>query len=237
MPRFGVLTLSFNKPGWIGDAIMSVLNQTLGDFYYAVVDNSTVRKDEVMSAIKSFVDPRLEVFEEVLSDDVRRANAVNWLLYKKYVRVLQARGCEIIHSLADDDILYHDCLSEIDRFFKETPEAKTCYHWCHYYAIINGEKSLLRDCAYECVFDANNSPSCIVGDPMFAFHSSVMDVVAPEFEISKQCESVADGVWMSRVACTFPIRPLKKFLMEARALEESCYGSRVHWQGKKNGGR
>ena len=63
--RIGVVIPAFNAAPWIGDAIASVLAQTLGDLVLIVVDDGST--DGTGEVVAGFVDPRIRL--------IRQANA------------------------------------------------------------------------------------------------------------------------------------------------------------------
>lgn len=233
MKRFGILTLSYNKPGYVGDAINSVLAQTFGDFIYAVVDNSTTEKTKTMEVIKSFNDSRITLFEEAFSDDERKRLPVHVVLHDKYFRELKQQA-ELILWLADDDILYPNCLEEIDRFFKENADVKACYHGLRLTRMVDGKRTKMGPVGWgeslnpACVFGAKRSPDGAIDGGQFCFHSSCLDSLSyPYTNCSKADEFHADGIFMYKVTRHFPAKPLGKILSEKRATTVSCFGSRI----------
>lgn len=234
MPRFGIVTLSYNKPKYIADTIRSVLNQTFTDFLYVVVDNSTIKKDQVMPIIRSFSDPRMIVIEESMDPARRQTVPINHVLSRKYSLFLKDKGCEYLKFLSDDDIIYENCLEELDKYFKENPNQKACYYWMHYCCLVDGERIPISDFNQQIVFNDKVNPDCIIDGGMLVYHSSILNDPILVSNLDKVHEGHADGVFMSRVAKLYPIPPLKMFLSENRAVDESCYNSRAFWRIFKN---
>ena len=227
MSRFGIVTLSYNKPKYVGDAISSVLNQSFGDFTYLVVDNSTDKKEETMEVVRSFKDDRLVVFEETFSDEQRKNIPINITLSTKYHLKLRELGCQFHKSLADDDIIYNNCFERVDEFLKANNTCQACYYWIHYYCVSCDRKILIRDFTNTVIFNSINSPDCIIDGGMVVFHGSALDKIDFGFVNNKSEEVHMDGVFMSKISSVFPIIPLKEFLGENRATLDSCYQSKM----------
>lgn len=227
MHRFGILTLSFNKAMLINQAIASVLSQSFGDFVYLVVDNSTAPKVETMKAISRFKDERLIVIEDEVSMDDRNTKPVAAMLFEKYLEKM-LDWCEILLYLADDDILYADCLEEINRYFVENPAERTCYHWLDYVIYRNGGRDLLREFRDERIFGPGVSPDCAIDGGSFSVYTESLRVISrPWVPQLQQHAYHADGLFMEHVCNSFPAKPLKKVLSEKRATRVSCFGSKV----------
>lgn len=226
MNKFGVLTLSYNKPSYISDAVRSVIEQTFKDFLYVVVDNSTVAKDVVMSKIRTLDDSRMVVIEEVISEDERKRTPVNVVLFDKYMRYLKDK-VELILFLADDDELMPNCLEEIVKFFNENPDKMVCYHWIQCVDMAVTPPGFLGGMCEQRVFYQSVSPDCAIDGGSFTIHSSCLDKLPyPYCGAPMGHQFHGDGIFMAKVTQHFPAYPLTKFLSKKRWTRESCFGSR-----------
>ena len=225
--RFGVLTLSYNKPTYVADAIRSVLAQTFKDFLYVIVENSTSEKERVMEKIRAFDDPRIVLFEEVVSKKERETNPMNVVLFDKYLRFLKD-NVEYIVFVADDDELLPHCLAEISRYFEENLDEKACYHWIECVNMAIEPPQFLGRMMETRTFGPDCSPDCVIDGGSFTFHTSCLDSL--EYPYCGAGHDVAfhsDGIFMAKVTNLFPASPISKVLSRKRWTEESCFGSKV----------
>lgn len=224
---FGVLTLSYNKPTYIADAIRSVLAQTFQDFLYLIVENSTSEKAQVMAQVKSFVDSRIMLIEEVVSEEEREKSPMNVVLFDKYLHFLKDK-VEYIVFLADDDELLPHCLEEISKYFEENPNEKACYHWIECVNMATEPPRFLGRMMEARTFGPDCSPDCVIDGGSFTFHTSCLDSLEyPYCGAEHELAFHSDGIFMARLTNLFPASPIPKVLSRKRWTEESCFGSKV----------
>lgn len=226
MTKFGVLTLSFNKPGYVADAISSVLAQTFKDFLYVVVDNSTADKVAVMQRINCFNDRRMVVVEEEIWDEERKRSPMNTVLFDQYLSYLKDK-VELILFLADDDELMPECLEEIVKFFGENPDKMVCYHWVQCIDMAVTPPGFLGAMCEQRVFYKGVSPDCAIDGGSFTIHSSCLDRLPYPYCGAPLSHAFhGDGIFMAKITQHFPAYPLQKFLSRKRWTRVSCFGSR-----------
>ena len=68
MPKVSVIMASYNKEKYIGRAIESVLNQTMADFEFIIVDD--VSSDKSVEVIRSYPDPRIRFFQNEVNQGI-----------------------------------------------------------------------------------------------------------------------------------------------------------------------
>lgn len=113
-PRVSVLMPTYNRPGYIKDAIKSVLAQTLTDFELIIMNDGGV---DVGYIIEEFDDPRIRYFNDEVNKG--KCHRLNFGLEK-------ARG-DYICYLDDDDIYYpHHCQVLVEAL-EENPQAQAAY--------------------------------------------------------------------------------------------------------------
>lgn len=109
MPRVTALITVFNEERWIGEAVESLLGQTLSDIEVLVVDDgSTDRTPEILAAV---ADPRLRVME---AGRIGRAAALR-------LGCEEARG-RYVAILDADDAAYPDRLEKQAAFLDAHPD-------------------------------------------------------------------------------------------------------------------
>lgn len=222
--KFCIFTPSYNKPQYISDTIESVLAQTFSGFKYVIVDNSTDKKAEVMEVIRTFSDPRIEVYEVYFDDQTRATQPIVSQLFNKYFPHLRRTG-EYIKLLADDDIIYPNCLDELNNFFNAHPDVKACYHWMKYFKMRGDEKEEAGESNHQEVFDIKRSPLCVIDGGTFCFHGSCLDSLPLPYcnVANKEDDRLCDGIFMDAITKKFPAWPVTKYLSERRITEVSSF--------------
>lgn len=222
--KFAIFTPSYNKPRYIGEAIESVLAQTFSNFKYVIVDNSTDKRKEVMEVIRSFSDPRIEVYEVCFDKQIRATQPIVSQLMNKYFPHLKRTG-EYIKLLADDDLIYPNCLEELNKFFNAHPDVKACYHWVKWFKMLGDEKVRVGETKSQKVFGIDGSPLCQIDGGTFCFHGSCLDSLPLPYcnVIEKEDDRLCDGIFMDAVTKEFPAWPLTKYLSERRFTEVSSF--------------
>ena len=109
-PFFSILIPSFNRPGFISQAIESIIANTFNDFEIIVSDDRSPRIDEIKKAINPFIES-VKFIE--LPANIGMSNNWNYL-------VEQARGRYIL-IMGDDDILLKKTLSRLKQYILEYP--------------------------------------------------------------------------------------------------------------------
>ncbi len=113
-PKVTVLMGTYNRPGFLKEAIQSVVDQDLKDWELLVMNDGGT---DVRYVVEEFNDPRIRYFQ----DEVNRGLAVrlNFGLEK-------ARG-KYIAYLGDDDLFYPNHLEVLSSALDENPEYQTVY--------------------------------------------------------------------------------------------------------------
>jgi len=111
-PLVSILTTSYNRAGFLGSTIESVLAQTYADFEYIIVDDCSP-DDSLSVAQKYESDPRLKVISNPvnLGDYGNRNKAIS-LARGKYIKFVDC-----------DDILYPHCLRSMVEVAEAFPDA------------------------------------------------------------------------------------------------------------------
>jgi glycosyltransferase involved in cell wall biosynthesis len=96
-PLVGILTPTFNRPGWLQMAIQSVVAQTYPNWEQLVVNDHGM---DVQQIVDSFNDPRIKYF----------TNDQNYDLAKTRNIAISKSNADYFVMLDDDDILYESAL-------------------------------------------------------------------------------------------------------------------------------
>ena len=115
-PLVSVCIPVYNCERYIGEAIQSVLDQTLADFELIVCDDCST--DGTLKAVEGCRDPRIRIFRN-------DANIGMWPNWNKAMS--HARG-KYIKLLCADDVIYSDCLQAQVDVLKILPTIP--FPWC-----------------------------------------------------------------------------------------------------------
>lgn len=115
--KVSVCIPSYNLARFVGEAIASVLSQSLGDFELLIEDDGST--DDSIEAIRAFKDERITLFCKAANDG---ANATTNNLVKR------ARG-EYIALLAADDVWQRDKLSKQVAYLDSHPRCGIVFGW------------------------------------------------------------------------------------------------------------
>lgn len=130
-PRVSVCIAVYNCERYIGQAIESVLAQTLGDFELIVADNAST--DRTVEIVRSYADPRIRL----LRNDHNVGAIANFNL-----AITAAQGA-FIKLLGADDLLYPTCLER--QLAVMTADPSLVMATCHRDVIDAKGKIIIRD--------------------------------------------------------------------------------------------
>ena len=119
MARLSVIVPTFNRVGYLGETIASVLTQDYRDFELVVADNAST--DGTAALLDGVTDPRLR--------HVRRAHNIGWRA--NFNQALDGADSEFVALVSDDDRLLPGALARAVRFMDEVHTAgfvHTTYH-------------------------------------------------------------------------------------------------------------
>ena len=117
--RHTVILTSFNRPGWVAQAIESVKGQTLEDWECIVADDHS--GEEALEAIGAAIDldPRFRLLRAKRVGRHRMVSVVN--------QALTIATGEVIHYLPDDDLFPRRRLEIVDEYLRAFPRRKAVY--------------------------------------------------------------------------------------------------------------
>jgi len=212
-PLVTVFTLSYNKPDYVGEAIVSVLNQTFKDFEYVIVENST---DKITRKIVRWYDddPRIEIIDKDFEQQIRASFNIESII--KNVNYSSANGKYILF-LADDDILKPNCLEEHIKDFQAHEKHRANYHSveCQF---ANGVDTLLKA---EATFNKEYKPYCKTDGGAVMFETSLFDKLFFDTDLKNAAES--DGLFLNQLVELTDIHPIDKVLSIKRITPISNY--------------
>jgi len=199
MKKISVIIPVYNRPGFVQEAIQSVLDQTYSNLEIIVVDDgSTDKTPDVLDSFK---------------DKIRIIHQEN-----KGVSAARNKGIENSSSrwlafLDSDDIWLPEKLRMQMQFFEDHPDAKICQTeeiW-----IKNGKRLYPKKKHQKksgMIFE-HCLPLCIVSPSAVMIHRDMFDVVGTFDESLPACEDY--DLWL-RISCQYPIYLLDQPLIIKR---------------------
>jgi glycosyltransferase involved in cell wall biosynthesis len=109
MARVSVVVPTFNRVGYLGETIASILQQDYGDFELVVADNAST--DATASLLGGITDPRLR--------HVRRSHNLGWIA--NFNQALHDVESEYVTVVGDDDRLLPGALTRAVTFLDQAP--------------------------------------------------------------------------------------------------------------------
>ncbi len=97
-PKVSVIMSAYNSERYVGEAIQSILNQTMKDFELIVINDAS--KDNTGKEVKKFKDPRIKYIER--KHNAGKSHAVNFALKKvrgKYACIFDADDVMVNYKL------------------------------------------------------------------------------------------------------------------------------------------
>ncbi len=206
-----MITFSYDKPQFVVDAILSVLNQTCQDFEYLIIEDGS--KKETRKALLPYLDhPRVRFAQLEVSEEERKACYRPALLINEYYEEVNGK---YFLFLADDDVLHKDCLKIMSEFLEENPDKHVCYHQqrvIRQYPNGRIEQDTPRD--YDILFGTDNQwPNCVLDGGQIMHRVSCLEKIEkPYYDTAWTHACHIDGVFMDRLAQHFVFYPIPKFL-------------------------
>src|SRR5215212_5805616 len=116
-PLVTVLMPVYNGEKYLGEAIDSILNQTLTNFEFLIIDDGS--KDKSVDIIKSYNDPRIRLVN----------NETNLGISKTLNKGIELAAAELIARMDADDISYPERLQKQYDYFMSNPECALLSTW------------------------------------------------------------------------------------------------------------
>lgn len=138
-PMVSVCMVCYNHAAYVGEAISSVLQQTLRDFELHILDNGST--DETLSVIKNFTDERITV--DTLKENVHSTCAANILMQR-------ARG-KYVAFICSDDAWMSDKLAQQVAYLEAHPHCAVVFSRVE--VIDERSRPYRLPTAYDCQFN------------------------------------------------------------------------------------
>jgi glycosyltransferase involved in cell wall biosynthesis len=217
-PKCSVITPSYNKKKYIKDAIDSVLNQTLTDFEYVIVDNST--EIETRMFLRDTVkDTRINLVEEDYDIEFRKYHYIPALILNNWLDKLKG---EFIFYLSDDDTidirLFDKCVT-----FLETSGADVCYVGMQSITTKDGvvwvdDGRIMAD---NFLPKGSNCDCMLDGGCIMVRKTALQQLERPYFTDEWINASHCDGIFLTKLCASFDFHPMHEMLLTHRRTEIS----------------
>lgn len=159
-PVISVLMPVYNAAKYIREAIESILQQTLTEFEFVIIDDGST--DESAQIIRSYTDPRIRLIQ----------NEKNIGITATLNEGIQLASCELIARMDADDISYPERLEKQYGYFQRHPECVLLSNAVRY---ISATKEQARNVYfnndfiyYELIY------TCKINHPVVMFRKSVV---------------------------------------------------------------
>lgn len=175
-PRVSVLMASFNREGYLREAIDSILNQTFRDFEFIIVDDASAESTRALLADYARRDQRIVlVFNQ---ENMGHARSLN--------KGLTLAAGEYIARMDSDDISLPQRLERQVAFMDANPEVGICGCWIRYFGTRNRVWRMPReDAQIKCAFffySAIAHPAAMFRRAVFVAHNLAYNVDFKEAE-------------------------------------------------------
>lgn len=226
-PLASVFTPSYNKPGYVGQAIASVLAQDYeGALEYWILENSD-DGGATREAVAPFLsDPRV-IYEEIeFTPEERAGSYPTAVLLNRYYP--KANG-KYIFYLSDDDLLEPSCVRRCVEFLEADPLRAVC--WFSMLITVGGTPTSGIRAAYPVgLGTATPSVDCRVDGGQVAHRKDCLDVLGPPPWFPETPEPGtarhADGVFLDRLAAEFTFWDIPDGLLTHRCTPLSTWDKR-----------
>jgi hypothetical protein len=217
---------SYNKPGYVLDAIRSVLSQTSDDWELWLLENSTDGKTrQVIKQARVLDDSRIRYIEIDLESAIRKAvYPTTWILNRYYG---QGNG-EFFLFLADDDLLHQECVKVCAEHMAANPDKYVFYFSLDFagasFGVPLGAPPLgMEPTVAECIL-SRGEVDCVLDSGQVAHRKSCLDSLEPpyfseSFTDARHC----DGLFLERLAEHFLFHPIPQVLATHRFTSYSTW--------------
>lgn len=131
-----IVTATYNKPQFLFDAGLSVLNQSYENWSWWIVLNGS---DHYTTAVaKGFArkDARVQVFNEPTDEGRRKKEYMPAVIINKYYPLVNTK---YIFWLSDDDTLYQEGLKALVEALEKDPQKDIVYGDCQFVKLVNDQ--------------------------------------------------------------------------------------------------
>lgn len=236
MPFLSCIILSHNKPENVGEAIDSVLAQTLGDWEAVIFDSGVLHDKGFFSTLPAMNDPRIRLVRSWETEELRQTKTIASWCFNECFRKKMLNGQYVVY-LCDDDLFYPNAFQAFYDFAQTYPEARAMYASIDMTALTpEGEKV-----AYHELLAKEMKGSCCGGGPLDCHvdylqlcHKADLCDLFPDEDFwpeDRELIAHADGIFLEKIGSRVPIFPIPAKIGENRKvpLSLNCGGERLEY--------
>ena len=227
MVAASVFLPSYNKKGFVLEAMHSILGQSSSDWELWVLENST--DNETRELIKDsglLQDQRIRYVEIDFSQELRDTVYPTCYLLNRYYP--QANG-EFIFYLSDDDLLDSDCIEACLSHFEANPDHSVCYvsMWIVGQEEPGGTPKVFGQIDADTIRHSGQTRGIDGG--MIVHRKSCLDAIPyPFFNESKLTAYRSDQVFVAALAEHYDFYPVPRLLAMHRSTPASLWTTCVN---------
>jgi glycosyltransferase involved in cell wall biosynthesis len=227
MKKVTVVIPTYNRAGFLGEAIKSVLSQTYSDFDLVIIDNAST--DNTKEIVKSFTDRRISYHK----------NNENVGIMGNWNRSLDFAKGEYFMILGDDDVIYPDFFEESIKVHEQHQSVGFTFARCNK---VDESGQFIREWGYDFtspgflkgldyLFHTLDYEACLTNSSTVLLKREVLETVGG-FK-SELSNNVFDFNMWIRIASVYDSFFIDKVLCDYRL--HSGQVSQLHWRNKKTG--
>jgi glycosyltransferase involved in cell wall biosynthesis len=201
-PLVTVLMPVYNAAEFLSDAIESILNQTLTNFEFLIIDDGS--NDASVSIIKSYNDKRIRLVR----------NETNLGLPATLNKGIKIADCELIARMDADDISYPDRLQMQYNYMKNNPDCALLSAWAR--EIDEKGETIYLEKWPDFTYNYNLNFECVIYHPTVMYRRNAV-LNAGGYSIP-YCEDY--DLWW-RIARLYKIHNLSEILLDYRSTNQS----------------
>jgi len=227
MKKVTVAIPTYNRAGFLGEAIKSVLSQTCSDFDLVIIDNAST--DKTKEVVKSFTDKRISYHK----------NNENVGIISNWNKSLAFAKGKYFMILGDDDVIYPDFLKESIKVHEQHQSVGFTFARCNK---VDKNGKFIHEWGYDFVppwflkgldylFYTLDYEACLTNSSTVLLKKEVFETVG-NFK-SELSSNVFDFNMWIRIASVYDSFFIDKVLCDYRL--HSGQVSQLHWRDKKTG--
>lgn len=227
MPKVTIIMTSYNKAGYIAKSIESILNQTLTDFeFYLMDDNSNA---ETLKVIEPYLqDKRIKFFQ---SDIERLEQRVEKVRYAALInQALQTAKGDYISYATDDNCYRKTRLEQMVDYMEQQPEVMIAYS-ASLVNYLNEHNEVTRSQLRPAKRIVSVAP-CVIDHCSIMHRSSILPVIKEKFgsywDENPEFYRIGDGRFFWRLNQFWEFYPIDEVLDDNYITELSFHYQLQH---------
>ncbi|PRR90953.1 glycosyl transferase [Bacillus sp. NMCN6] len=224
LTKVTVIMTSYNKAAYVGRSIEAVLNQTLSDFEFFIMDDGS--NEETLAAIEPYrKDPRVHFIQSGVKTLKERTAKTRYAVLINQA-LEQAKG-EYISYATDDNVYAPDRLEKLTGYLDARPRANIVYSGSKV-IYLNSKKEPVKEIVRRAQTVQWNAP-CAIDHCSVVHRASILKRIHAEFKSywdeSPRFYRLGDARFFFRLNHFYPFYPYNEVLDTNYITEQS-----IHYQ-------